>query len=42
MLESDAIISLHLSKIICGCKSLLNLEAVCHAAMDMVLQYPWF
>lgn len=30
MLESDEIISLHLSKIFCGCKSLLSLEVVCY------------
>lgn len=28
MLQSDEIISLHLSEIFCGCKSLLNVEAV--------------
>lgn len=48
MLESDEIISLHLSKIFCGCKSLLNVEAVCHpceeylcnAAVDIDLAIP--
>lgn len=48
MLKSDEIISPHLSKIFCDCKSLLNVEAVCHpceeclcnAAVDIDLPVP--